>query len=60
MFEIFIFSNINFIKKIFTFDNKSQPRELTVAKVIKVLTKILLRYSNKIQLFKSKQRSHFK
>ena len=48
-----MFSNINFIKKIFTFDNKYQTRELALAKGIKALTKILLRYSNKIQLFKS-------
>ena len=52
-----MFSNINFIKKIFTFDNKYQTRELALAKGIKVLTKILLRDKifnyNKIQLFKS-------
>ena len=31
-------------------NNKSKPRLLAVAKVIKVLTKILLSYSDKIQL----------
>ena len=44
----------NFFKKLLTFDNKSKPRELAVAKVIKVLTKILFSYSDKIQLFKLK------
>ena len=50
-----MFSNINFVKKILTFDNKSKLRELALAKVIKVLTKILVSYSDKIQLFKLKQ-----
>ena len=59
-FDIFIFSNINFIKKVVMFDNKFQPRELPVAKVIKVLTELLLSYSDKISLFKLNQRSHFK
>ena len=47
IFDIFIFSNINFVKKILKFDNKSKPRELAVAEVIRVLKKILLSYSDK-------------
>ena len=44
---MFIFSNINFVKKILEFD-----------KVIKVLMKLPLSYSDKIQLFKLKQHSN--